>query len=149
MVTIELSRIQAEYGFEATDAKGYKVRMDTNTEMGGQNFGASPMQLLLMGLGGCSAIDVINILKKQKQTVTDYRMVITGEREPNKEPSLWKKVLVEFHIYGSVDIEKAEHAVELSINKYCSVAATLKAGGTNIEWKIFVNEEMKTQKLKT
>ncbi|HXL54855.1 MAG TPA: OsmC family protein, partial [Chitinophagaceae bacterium] len=69
MITVELSRVQNDYGFEATDADGHTVRMDTSVETGGQNFGVRPMQMLLMGLAGCSAIDVINILKKQRQDV--------------------------------------------------------------------------------
>lgn len=96
--------------------------------------------MLLMGLAGCSAIDVISILKKQRQEVRDYKMVVDGEREPGKEPSLWKTINVEFHIYGDVDEDKAKRAVELSIDKYCSVAATLKTSGTELDWKVFVHK---------
>src|SRR3954454_22462293 len=103
MITVELSRIQNDYGFEATDAYGHTVRMDSSPESGGQNFGVRPMQMLLMGLGGCSAIDVIAILKKQRQDVVDYKMVIAGEREAGKEPSLWQNITLEFHLYGNVD----------------------------------------------
>ena len=72
------------------------------------------MQILLMGLAGCSAIDVISILKKQRQEVKDYKMIVNGEREKGVEPSLWKDIFVEFHIYGNVDEDKAKRAVELS-----------------------------------
>lgn len=139
MFTIELSRQQLDYGFEAKDANGHVVKIDTSPETGGKNYGARPMQLLLMGLAGCSAIDVISILKKQKQNVADYKMVVRGEREKGVEPSLWKEVEVEFHIYGEVDEAKAQRAADLSINKYCSVAATLKAAGANIQYKVFVH----------
>jgi len=139
MPKIELSRVNGDYGFEAIDQKGNVVKMDTNPEMGGQNYGASPMQLLLMGLGGCSAIDVISILKKQRQEVRDYKMVINGDREAGKEPSLWKDISVEFHIYGDVAEDKAFKAVELSIEKYCSVAATLVKAGANLKWSVFVH----------
>jgi len=139
MPKIELSRVNGDYGFEAIDQKGHVVKMDTNLEMGGQNYGASPMQLLLMGLGGCSAIDVISILKKQRQEVRDYKMVINGDREAGKEPSLWKDISVEFHIYGDVAEDKAFKAVELSIEKYCSVAATLVKAGANLKWSVFVH----------
>ena len=125
MVTIELERKKGDYGFEAKDENGHIVRMDSNPANGGWDFGVRPMQMLLMGLGGCSGIDVICILKKQRQEVKDYKMVVRGEREVGKEPSLWKDIEVEFHIYGDVDKDKAERAVELSMNKYCSVAATL------------------------
>ncbi len=80
MPTIELSRVQNDFGFEAKDEYGNVVRMDSSPESGGQNFGARPMQMLLMGLGGCSAIDVIMILKKQRQEVRDYKMIIKGDR---------------------------------------------------------------------
>ena len=79
MVTINLSRVQDDYSFEATDAYGHTVRMDTSPDSGGHNFGVRPMQMLLMGLAGCSAIDVVSILKKQRQEVKDYKMVINGE----------------------------------------------------------------------
>ncbi len=139
MPTIELNRVQLDYGFEASDENGHLVKMDTSPESGGQNFGVRPMQMLLMGLGGCSAIDVLMILKKQRQIVRDYKMIIKGDREAGKEPSLWKDITVEFHIYGDVDVEKAEKAVDLSINKYCSVAATLMGSGTNITSLTFVH----------
>src|ERR1700744_5207749 len=140
MPKIELARVNAEYGFEATDEYGHVVKIDTNPEMGGQNYGARPMQLLLMGLGGCSAIDVISILKKQRQDVRDYKMVINGQREAGKEPSLWKDVDIEFHIYGDVDEDKAIKAVELSVEKYCSVAATLVKAGAELKWNVIVHK---------
>jgi putative redox protein len=139
MPKIELSRVNADYGFEATDQYGHIVKMDTSPEMGGENYGARPMQVLLMGLAGCSAIDVISILKKQRQNVRDYKMVINGEREAGKEPSLWKEINVEFHIYGEVDEDKAIKAAELSIDKYCSVAATLVKAGAEIKWKVVIH----------
>src|SRR6476619_6428136 len=141
MTTVELSRVQNDYGFEATDAYGHTVRMDTSPESGGHNFGVRPMQMLLMGLGGCSAIDVISILKKQRQDVKDYKLVVKGEREAGKEPSLWQDIEVEFHIYGEVDEDKAKRAAELSIDKYCSVAATLKQDGTKVKWTVFVHQQ--------
>lgn len=139
MPAIKISRIQGDYGFEAYDENGHTVRMDSNPDSGGQNFGVRPMQMLLMGLGGCSAIDVISILKKQRQEVVDYKMVINGARELNVEPSLWKDISIEFHLYGNIDEEKAKKAAELSINKYCSVAATLKEAAAQINWQVFVH----------
>jgi len=139
MATIELSRLHGDYGFEAKDENGHSVRMDSSPESGGENFGVRPMQMLLMGLAGCSGIDVISILKKQRQQVADFKMVVTGDREKDKEPSLWEDVALEFHIYGPVDQDKAERAVELSVNKYCSVAATLTGSGTALTYKVFVH----------
>jgi putative redox protein len=139
MPKIELSRVKGDFGFEAKDENGHVVRMDSSPESGGWDFGVRPMQMLLMGLGGCSAIDVITILKKQRQEVKDYKMTITGDREAGKEPSLWKDITVEFHLYGNIEEDKAIKAVELSLNKYCSVAATLEKAGALIHWRVFVH----------
>ncbi len=139
MPKIELTRVQNDFGFEAKDENGHIVKMDSSPESGGNNYGVRPMQMLLMGLGGCSAIDVIMILKKQKQEVRDYKMVINGSREAGKEPSLWKEIVLEFHIYGNVDIDKATRAVALSMDKYCSVAATLKVAGAQMSYQTFVH----------
>lgn len=139
MPAIKLSRISGEYGFEASDEYGHTVRMDSSPESGGENFGVRPMQMLLMGLGGCSAIDVIAILRKQRQNVTDYEMVISGEREAGKEPSLWQTINLDFHLYGTIDEDKANKAVELSLGKYCSVAATLYKADAEIKWQVIIH----------
>jgi putative redox protein len=139
MAKIELSRVSGDYGFDATDQYGHTIKMDSSPESGGLNYGVRPMQMLLMGLAGCSAIDVIAILKKQRQEVRDYKMVVNGDREPNKEPSLWKEINVEFHLYGNIDSDKAQKAADLSIGKYCSVAATLVKAGAEIKYKVFVH----------
>jgi putative redox protein len=139
MPKIELSRVQGDFGFEAKDESGHIVRMDSSPESGGWDYGVRPMQILLMGLAGCSAIDVIAILKKQRQEIKDYKMVVNGDREVGKEPSLWKNIQVDFHIYGKVDYDKAVKAVELSIGKYGSVAATLEGAGAEIKWKVSVH----------
>jgi putative redox protein len=139
MPKIELSRVHGDFGFEATDENGHSIKMDSSPESGGQNFGVRPMQSLLMALGGCSAIDVITILKKQRQEVKDYKMVISGNREAGKEPSLWQNIDVEFHLWGDIDEDKANKAVELSIGKYCSVAATLVKAGAEIKWHVILH----------
>ena len=139
MIEINLHRVQGDFGFEAKDANGHTVQLDTSDETGGNNFGVRPMQMLLMGLGGCSAIDIVMILKKQRQTITDFSIKITGEREPGKEPSLWANAKIIFTLKGDIDKEKAARACELSMNKYCSVAETLKRSGTKLTWEVKVN----------
>jgi putative redox protein len=139
MPKIELSRVSGDYGFEAKDENGHIVKMDSNPQSGGLDFGVRPMQMLLMGLAGCSAIDVISILKKQRQDVKDYKMVVNGDREAGKEPSLWQDINIEFHIYGDVDLDKAQKAVDLSVTKYCSVAATLEKAGAEIKYSVSVH----------
>ncbi|MFZ4056579.1 MAG: OsmC family protein [Ferruginibacter sp.] len=139
MVEINIKRIQGDCGFEAKDADGHVIRMDTSAETGGVNFGVRPMQVLLMGLGGCSGIDIVMILKKQRQTVNGFSMKIEANREKGKEPSLWENVTIVFELIGTIDREKAERACELSMHKYCSVAETLRRGGTNLTWRVTVN----------
>ena len=139
MIEINLHRVNGDFGFEAKDANGHMVHMDTSDESGGSNFGFRPMQMLLAGLGGCSAIDIVMILKKQRQTITDFSIKITGEREPGKEPSMWANAKVIFTLKGDIDKEKAYRACELSMNKYCSVAETLKRSGTILTWELVVN----------
>ena len=139
MIQIALNRVDGDFGFDATDANGHIVKIDTSLETGGTNYGARPMQLLLMGLGGCSGIDIIAILKKQRQPVDGFAIKIEGERETGKEPSLWKDIKMVFELKGAIDPDKAQRACALSMDKYCSVAATLRAGGTNLTWELRLN----------
>ena len=135
MAHVEVIRISHDFGFEGTDASGHSVRMDSSLESGGHDFGIRPMQVLLMGLGGCSGIDIVSILKKQKQVVEGFRMSIDGEREDGKHHSLWKQIHIVFELKGAIDPEKAERACALSIKKYCSVSATLLGAGCHIQWE--------------
>jgi putative redox protein len=139
MAKITLHRVTGDFGFEAKDEHGHTVRMDTSRETGGDDFGVRPMQMLLMGLGGCSAIDVVTILKKQRQQVDDFNIEISGEREAGKEPSLWKNIRITYFLKGHIEPEKAKRACELSMGKYCSVAAHLLQSGTKITWNVKVN----------
>ncbi|GAB2827365.1 OsmC family protein [Ferruginibacter profundus] len=139
MIEINMQRVSGDFGFEAKDANGHIVHMDSSDESGGQNFGIRPMQMLLMGLGGCSAIDIVMILKKQRQTVDDFSIKVTGEREAGKEPSLWANAKITFFLKGDIDKEKAYRACELSMNKYCSVAETLRKSGTDLTWEVVVS----------
>ena len=88
MIKVELARVHGDYGFEVKDMYGQSVKIDNSPEHGGDNFGVRPMQMLLMALAGCSGMDVISILKKQRQNVTDYKTIVRGEREAGVEPSI-------------------------------------------------------------
>src|SRR5690606_37489007 len=136
---ITLKRIDDGFNMEAADETGHKVLMDSSEENGGRNNGVRPMQMLIMGLGGCSAIDVVMILKKQRQEITDFRIEIEADREQGKEPSLWEKAHIVFYLSGNIDADKASRAVELSMNKYCSVAETLRQAKTQLTWEIKLN----------
>lgn len=139
MIEINLHRKEGDFGFEAMDANGHIVKIDTSDETGGKNFGVRPMQMLLMGLGGCSGIDIVMILKKQRQQIEDFSIKITGERENGKDATIWKDVKIIFYLTGEIEKEKAVRACQLSMNKYCSVAETLKKGGTQLTWEVNVN----------
>ncbi len=146
MVNIQLTRVEADFGFEAKDSNGNVVRIDSTPEHGGKGFGARPMQLLLMGMGGCAGIDIVSILKKQRQTIEGFDMKIEGEREAGVEPSLWKTVNIVFELKGDIDLDKAKRACALSMDKYCSVAETLRKAGANISWdvKVFASQQQPT-----
>src|SRR5580704_4952384 len=103
MVHVEVVRVNNDFGFEGKDAGGHTVRMDSSPETGGLDFGIRPMQMLLMGLGGCSGIDIVSILNKQRQKVTSFSMTIDGEREKAKEPALWKDVHIVFDLKGEIE----------------------------------------------
>src|SRR4051794_29007185 len=102
MAKIELKRLDGDFGFEARDEAGKTMRLDSSPEHGGIGFGVRPMQSVLIALGGCSAIDIVSILKKQRQTIEDFSISIDGEREQGKEPSLWVSVHVLFQLKGDV-----------------------------------------------
>jgi putative redox protein len=138
MDTIEMERTGGDFGFQSKDGSGHMLTTDTSTEKGGCDYGFRPMQLLLSALGSCSGIDIISILKKQRQQVDHFKIKITGEREKDTIPSLWKSVSVFFELHGNIDAEKANKAASLSMEKHCSVAETLRRGGTEITWSVKV-----------
>ena len=130
MVKIELERLNDAYHMEAKNELGRTIQMDSSPDDGGSNLAMRPMQLLLAAMGGCSAIDVISILKKQRQDLKDIKITVTGEREKGVTPSLYTEVHAHFKLYGNIDKDKAEKAVSLSIEKYCSVSKTLELRAT-------------------
>jgi len=137
---IELKRLDDAFHFEAVSETGNIASMDVGEDIGGHNKGVRPMQMLVMGLGGCSAVDIVLILKKQKQIIESFEISIDAEREKGKEPSLWETIQLHFKLKGKIDKEKAERAVQLSMDKYCSVAKTLVMAGTAITYKVSVNQ---------
>jgi len=122
---INLTRLDQDYHFAATGASGVAVHMDANPEIGGHNMGARPMEMLLMGLGGCSAIDVIMILKKQRLEASSFDMKVTADREPVEEHTEFRNINIHFIVGGNLPEDKVRRAIELSLEKYCSVAMVL------------------------
>jgi putative redox protein len=123
---IELKRLDADFLMEATNESGNSFKMDASEQIGGKGTAMRPMQVLLASMGGCSSIDVISILRKQRQPLTDIQVILNGEREQGVEPSLFNDIHIHFKLFGDIDPAKAEIAVKLSMEKYCSVAKTLE-----------------------
>ncbi len=135
---VELTRVNPFVHLEAVNEDGIVVDIDGSPNIGGQNLGVRPMQLLLMGLGGCSSMDVLTILRKQKITVDDYKVNITAERDTDNVPALFTDIHVEFILHGDIDPDKAERAVSLSMEKYCSVTKILEKTA-NITHSVVIN----------
>jgi putative redox protein len=114
---IEIKRINNATHLEATNEAGNKLFMDGSPAIGGQDLAFRPMQVLLTSLGGCSTMDVISILNKQKQDLRHIEISLDGEREAGVEPSLFRDIHVHFKLFGNVDPEKAKRAIDLSMTK--------------------------------
>lgn len=123
---VVLERRNQAVHFVATTESGATVAIDGAPAIGGQGLGARPMELVLTALGACSGIDVATILGKQRQEVEAIRVTVDGEREPGKEPSLFRSIVVRFEVTGRCDPDKLAQAVNLSMEKYCSVARILE-----------------------
>lgn len=126
MIKVEINRLNDGFHMEAVNEQGNTLQMDASPDIGGTNQGMRPMQLLLAAFGGCSSIDLINILKKQKQPLKDVKVTVTGEREKDVVPALYTEVHAHFKLFGTLDKDKVQKAVSLSVDKYCSVAKTLE-----------------------
>ena len=137
---VNLSRVNKDYLFEVTNDNGHKVLLDNKSKKKGKVEGISPMELLLAGLAGCSSIDIIAILNKQKINTTDLKMDVEGDRILDVVPSLFYKIKVNVRLEGDIPPGKAKRAVSLSFDKYCSVAKTLEYS-TPIKYSIFLNGE--------
>ena len=118
---INLKRMDDAFHLEATNELGNRIEMDGAPKIGGSDKAARPMEVLLMSLAGCSSMDVLDILKKQRQTVEDFRIEVTAEREKDKTPSLFTDIHLHYYFKGELDEKKVERAVRLSMETYCSV----------------------------
>lgn len=113
--------------FDATASTGHTVRMDAAPEVGGENTGPRPMEMVLMGLGGCTGIDVVMMLQKMGQDIKDVQIEIESERAEDI-PKVYTKIHVHFKVIGTdLNEKKVKRAVDLSAEKYCSVSKMLEA----------------------
>ena len=124
---IHMNRLDNGFHFEAIGPSGVPVHIDAGEGVGGAGMGARPMELVAMGLAGCSAIDFILILKKQRQALEDIRIEINAERYENQTPAPFEHISLNFLLVGDLDAKKVAKALELSIEKYCSAAEMIKS----------------------
>ncbi len=111
--------------FVASNAAGATGVIDGPADMGGENAGLRPMETLLAALAGCSSMDVILIMKKQRQKLERLEVEVDGERA-DTVPAVFTKIHLRFKGYGPIDLKRFQKAVELSIEKYCSVSKMLQ-----------------------
>lgn len=118
---------QGKMFFQAKTGSGHTINMDAKPEVGGENKGARPTELILCGVGGCSGIDIVNILNKMRQEITGLNVHVSGERAQDY-PQRFTKIHVHFDVEGpELDPDKVKKAAQLSLEKYCSVALSLNA----------------------
>lgn len=118
--------------FEATSGTGGKLVVDGSPEIGGEGRGMRPMELLLSSVASCSAMDVLHILRKQREPLEHLRVEIEGTRK-DAVPSPFTHMKMVFVVRGAVDEHKLERAVRLAVEKYCSARANL--GGVEVTWE--------------
>ena len=121
---MELTRIEAPYVFELNAQNNLKLVMDSSESLEGKNRGMTPMQLLLGGLMGCMSIDIMLVLKKQKMSPKVYRVEADATKKDGV-PTPYDKIHLKISIDKEIDLKRVHRAVDLSLNKYCSVRASL------------------------
>ncbi len=118
--------------FSAVADSGHVVEIDGPPEFGGENKGIRPMELVLLGVAGCTSFDVVNILTKSRQAVSDCVTKVTAKRA-DTDPKVFTDIHLQFEVSGAdLDPNKVARAINLSAEKYCSASIMLQNGGVNI-----------------
>jgi len=124
MKTAKLSYVKG-LQFVGSASSGHAIVIDANPEVGGDNTGLRPMELLLISLGGCAGMDAVSILKKKKQNITGMEILVKG-RQADLFPRQFSDISLEFIVKGKDMSEEAvKRSIDISMNKYCSVKASL------------------------
>ncbi len=121
---VNLKRINKAFHYEATTEDKITINIDANPAIGGEGKGARPMELVLMGLGGCASIDLGLILSKQRQELVGYQVEVSATRDETPAKA-FQTINIHFGLTGNLDSTKVEKAIELTLTKYCSVALSL------------------------
>jgi putative redox protein len=135
--------------FLAESGSGHAIVLDGAPEAGGRNLGVRPMELLLMGLGGCTAFDVVMILAKGREQVTDCVVELEAERAPS-EPKVFTRIHLHYRVKGrGLAPTKVERAIALSAEKYCSATAMLeKTAKITHDWEVVEEEDSKPTRVR-
>ena len=130
--------------FIATTGSSHQLILDASPEHGGNDLGARPMETLLSALGGCTGMDLVTILKKKRRNLQDLKINLHGERT-STHPHVFKNITMEYLIWGSdITDEDVQWALNLSLEKYCSIAAMLKkCCKLNFKWRIHKSKDRK------
>lgn len=131
---IHLNSTDSELTYDGVTEQGQKLSLSSGGDY------PSPMQAVLMSVAGCSSIDIELILKKMRQDVKKIEVDVEGRRR-EEQPRIFTELNIHYKIYGDVKVQKAEEAVKLSMDKYCSVSIMLKNGGIAINYSFEVIED--------
>ena len=126
---VEIERVNNKVHLEAKNEQGVIVYMDGSPEIGGEDLGARPMQLVLMALGGCTSMDMLSMLKKMREEVKGYKVAVDAERA-TEHPIVFTKIHIHYTLEGNLKKENVEKAINLSMDKYCSVTHMLNSTAT-------------------
>lgn len=122
---VQLRRLNDAFHMEASNDLGLNIQMDASPDAGGHDLAMRPMQVVLAALGGCSTIDVVSILQKQRADLHDIGVEIEARRAHDQVPAVFTHIHLHYTVTGNIEADKVRRAIELSIEKYCSVSAML------------------------
>ncbi len=119
---IYLKRSNRAVLFEATNERGHSLNIEGSRNIGGEDSAPSPTELLLMSQAGCTAIDVVELLKKMRQPLEHIEIETEGFRAEDQIPKIFTHIHLHYKLYGHIQPEKAEKAISMSLEKYCTVS---------------------------
>lgn len=127
LTKITMDRIDDHVNFKATNTTGNTILMDGSESIGGKGNGVRPMETLLMGVAGCSSIDIVLILKKMKQELEDIKVEVSATKVKIADATEFDTIHVHYDLYGPLKESKVRKAIDMSLEKYCSVSKMLEA----------------------
>ncbi|MGB9843722.1 MAG: OsmC family protein [Caldisericia bacterium] len=127
--------------FEGLTPSNHKIVLDASEDSGGEDKGPRPMELFIIGLMGCTAMDVISILTKMRKNVKSFKIEVEAEKA-TEHPKVWTDINLKYILKGNdLDEKSVNTAIELSQSKYCSAAATLRRSGAKINYSYIIEKE--------